>query len=71
MMQYSLTHFILLANVLHNLQKSICSSFDFNLYLLNKMVQPLLRLDELWSWASTSVVGLPVAIAFPVSEAKA
>ena len=33
------------------------------------MVQPLLRLDKLWSWASISVGGLPVAIALPVLEA--
>ena len=33
------------------------------------MVQPLLQLDKLWSWASTSVGGLPVAIALPILEA--
>ena len=33
------------------------------------MVQPVLRLDKLWSRASTSVGGLPVAIALPILEA--
>ena len=33
------------------------------------MVQPLMRLDKLWARASTSVGGLPVAIALPVLEA--
>ena len=29
-----------------------------------------MRLDKLWSWASTSDVGLPVAIVLPVFQAK-
>ena len=33
------------------------------------MVQLLLWLDKLWSWASTSVGRLPIAIALPVFEA--
>ena len=33
------------------------------------MVQPLLRLDKLWSLPSTSVGGLPIAIALPAFEA--
>ena len=31
-------------------------------------MQPLLWLDQLWSWASTSVGRLPLAIALPVFE---
>ena len=31
-------------------------------------MQPLLGLDKLWSWASTSVGGLPVAIVLPVFQ---
>ena len=33
------------------------------------MVQPLFQLDELWSLPTTSVGGLPIAIALPVFEA--
>ena len=33
------------------------------------MVQPLLQLDKLWSLPTTSVGGLPIAIALPVFEA--
>ena len=33
------------------------------------MVQSLLQLDKLWSLPTTSVGGLPVAIALPVFEA--
>ena len=36
----------------------------------NKEVQQLLRLGKLWSWASTSDVGLLVAKALPVFQAK-
>ena len=34
------------------------------------MVQPLLPLDQLWSWASTSVGRLSVAIELPVLKFK-
>ena len=33
------------------------------------MVQPLLGLDELWLWASTSVEGFPIAIALLAFQA--
>ena len=29
----------------------------------------VVQLDKLWSWASTSVSGLPITIALPVLEA--
>ena len=48
----------------HSHRLLLCTLFTWN-----KMVQPLLQLDKLWSQASTSVGGLPVAIALPVLEA--